>query len=106
MAMGRIGLSGHERELLLDASRVSDAYHTFEVRRYPGRIHQRFWTEPLDCRMAGVGQCCIVIPHHGFGKGDQEVAVLDATAGCRLVISQGCQVDLSSMILAARTEQV
>jgi hypothetical protein len=34
-------------------------------------------------------QGCIVIPHHGLGKGEQEITVLDATAGCCLVVSQG-----------------
>ena len=32
--------------------------------------------------------------------------MLDATAGCRLVVGQGGQIDLDAMMLAARTEQI
>lgn len=32
--------------------------------------------------------------------------MLDTTGGSRLVVSQGCQVDLDAMMLAARTEQI
>jgi hypothetical protein len=56
--------------------------------------------------MARLRQGCIVIPHHGLSKGDQELAVLDTTTGCRLVVSQGCQVHLDTMMRAARTEQI
>jgi len=51
-------------------------------------------------------QDCIVVPHHGLGKGDQEMAVLDTTTGCHLVVSQGRQVHLDTMMRAARTEQI
>jgi hypothetical protein len=56
--------------------------------------------------MAGMRQDCIVIPHHGLGKGDEEMAVLDTTAGGYLVVSQGRQVHLNAMMRAARTEQI
>jgi hypothetical protein len=63
--------------------------HAFKIRCHSGRIHHRFWADALDHCMARMRQGCIVVPHYGLGKGNQEIAVLDTTAGGRRMVGQG-----------------